>query len=114
IAGALLSELRRNSGYLARRELETLLNKIGLDQKRLEPFGFKVYSQNDEDGIIEEIFKRIPPKEKRFCEIGIENGLECNSLYLIHKGWRGCWIEGNASHAPAIQEKFGVILRSRL
>ena len=56
---AIFSELRRNSGYLARKAVEELLAKISSDDKRLEPFGFKVYSQNDEDGIIEEIFNRL-------------------------------------------------------
>ena len=56
---AIFSELRRNSGNLARKAVEELLAKISSDAKRLEPFGFKVYSQNDEDGIIEEIFKRL-------------------------------------------------------
>src|SRR5262249_23585711 len=109
-AGIFLSEIRKNSGYLARQEIEKLLDKIRCDDKRLEPFGFKVYSQNDEDGIIEEIFNRIGIKQGQFCEIGVENGLECNSLYLIHKGWRGCWIEGDLNQHQAIQKKFSSIL----
>jgi hypothetical protein len=56
---AIFSELRRNSGYLARKAVEELLAKVSSDDKRLEPFGFKVYGQNDEDGIIEEIFNRL-------------------------------------------------------
>lgn len=115
VAGILLSELRKNSGYLARQEIEKLLDKIRSDEKRLEPFGFKVYSQNDEDGIIEEIFNRIGIRQGRFCEIGVENGLECNSLFLIHKGWLGCWIEGNPHQHEAIQRKFSSLLaNSRL
>jgi len=105
-----LSELRRNSSYLGRREIEGILNKISADAKRLEPFGFKVYSQNDEDGIIQEIFNRLGITQGRFCDIGVENGLECNSLYLIHKGWRGWWFEGNPGHQGAIQSKFGSLL----
>jgi hypothetical protein len=73
----------RNGGYLARLEIERLLDRYRIDPKRLEPFGFKVYSQNDEDGIIEEIFRRLDVKIGTFCEIGVENGLECNTLYLI-------------------------------
>jgi hypothetical protein len=56
---AIFSELRRNSGYLPRKAVEELLAKVSSDDKRLEPLGFKVYSQNDEDGIIEEIFNRL-------------------------------------------------------
>ena len=69
--------------------------------KRLEPFGYKAYSQNDEDGILAEIFRRLGVDKGTFCEIGVENGLECNSLYLLHKGWRGAWIEGNADAGRA-------------
>jgi len=110
VAGVFLSELRRNSGYLARQEIEKLLNNIRHDEKRLEPFGFKVYSQSDEDGIIEEIFNRIGIRQGRFCEIGVEDGLECNSFYLIHKGWRGCWIEGDLNQCRSIQERFNSLL----
>ena len=38
------------------------------DKKCLEYYGFKVYSQNDEDGIIEEIFNRIGTTNKIFIE----------------------------------------------
>jgi hypothetical protein len=110
IVNAIIRELRRNSGYLARREIEGILESIGSDSKRLEPFGFKVYSQNDEDGIIQEIFNRLGISQGRFCEIGVESGLQCNSLFLIHKGWRGCWIEGDTRQAKPIQEKFASLI----
>ncbi len=105
--------VRRNNGYLARAEVERLLQKID-DKKRLEPFGFKIYSQNDEDGILEEIFRRLNIEKGRFCEIGVEHGLECNSLYLIHKGWRGVWIDGNESWREFIQTKFAPVIPHRL
>lgn len=35
------------------------LEKRLKSNKHLEKYGFKVYSQSDEDGIIEEIFNRI-------------------------------------------------------
>ncbi|MDR1709933.1 MAG: hypothetical protein LBS70_09475, partial [Candidatus Accumulibacter sp.] len=51
--------LRRIAGYGARREAEEIKTRLAANPKRLEPFGFKVYSQNDEDGIVEEIFRRL-------------------------------------------------------
>lgn len=108
------AQIARTNGYLARAEMDRLLQSISRDPKRLEPFGFKVYSQNDEDGIIEEIFRRIGVESRRFVEIGVDNGLECNTLYLIHRGWTGVWIEGNLSNRELIQEKFSSILESRL
>lgn len=105
--------IRRNGGYFARKEIENLKKKISENQKRLEHFGFKVYSQNDEDGIIEEIFDRIGISSGTFCEIGVENGLECNTLYLLHKGWKGSWLEGNDKQKPVIESKFNSILRNK-
>ena len=63
--------------------------------------GSKKYSQTDEDGIIEEIFKHIP-NNKTFLEIGIQTGIECNSLYLLLKGWRGTWVEGSEKYCKII------------
>ncbi len=83
--------------------------------KCLELYGFKVYSQNDEDGIIEEIFNRIGTTDKFFVEFGVENGLECNSHYLLFKGWRGLWIEGDENKfKDAFVRFFPVIRNGRL
>jgi hypothetical protein len=74
--------------------------------KRLEPYGFKVYSQCDEDGIIQEIFNRIGIANKRFVEFGVGNGMENNTLKLLLEGWSGLWIEGNEDYVKQIQETF--------
>lgn len=68
--------------------------------------GFKVYSQTDEDGIIEEIFRRVGGG-RTFLEIGVQTGIECNSLYLLLKGWRGCWVEGSAKYVEAVGAALG-------
>jgi hypothetical protein len=106
-------EISRNSSYLARQEIERLKARLQDQPQRLELHGFKVYSQNDEDGILEEIFRRLSVEKGTFCEIGVENGLECNSLYLLHKGWRGAWLEGNPGQKIAIETKFKQLLDKR-
>ena len=88
---------------LTRRRLE--------NEKCLDLYGFKVYSQNDEDGIIEEIFNRIGTTNKLFVEFGVQNGLECNTHYLLHKGWRGLWIEGSKQFFDEILVRFFPVLR---
>ncbi len=55
----------------------------------------KIYSQFGEDGILETIFNKIGTTNKRFIEIGIEDGKECNTRHLVKKGWAGRMIEGN-------------------
>lgn len=82
------------------------------DDRALENYGFKVYSQNDEDGIIEEIFKRIGTTSKLFFEFGVQDGLECNSHYLLHKGWRGIWLEGSGKYCGEIAIKFRPVIKN--
>jgi hypothetical protein len=106
-------QLRRNAGYLARQEIERVLEPLRSDPRRLEPFGFKVYSQNDEDGILREIFNRLKIKQGLFCEIGVENGLECNTLFLIHQGWRGCWLERNEKQQAPITTTFSSLIKNK-
>jgi hypothetical protein len=58
-------------------------------------FGFKSFSQNDEDGIIEEITRRLfGNSQGTFLELGVGNGTENNTLNLLAKGWRGAWLGG--------------------
>ncbi|MCR4585626.1 MAG: hypothetical protein K5686_07870 [Lachnospiraceae bacterium] len=81
------------------------------DPLALENFGYKVYSENDEDGIIQEIFKRIGTETKEFIEFGVQNGLECNTHFLLHHGWHGLWLEGDAQSCKEIGNKFRPVLK---
>ena len=55
--------------------------------------GRRFFSQNDEDGILLEILRRIDlEKPSTFLEIGVGNGTECNTIILLARGWRGAWI----------------------
>lgn len=76
------------------------------DPARLERSGFKAYSQSDEDGILAEVFRRIGSTNRVFLETGVENGLENNTLYLLHNGWRGCWIECDDQCVEQIRSGF--------
>lgn len=84
------------------------------DPKRLEPFGFKAYSQNDEDGIIQEIFHRIGIQHHTFIEFGVGNGLENNTVYLLYRGWSGLWIEASQAHCEAIANTIQPVVPSAL
>lgn len=65
------------------------------DDRRLVKYGYRVYSQSDEDGILHEILRRIGEGGRRFVEIGAGDGLENNTLFLLIQGWHGLWIEGS-------------------
>lgn len=75
------------------------------DPQSLALHGYSVYSQHDEDGIIEEIFRRIGTSNKIFVEIGCGNGLENNTTHLLLTGWQGIWIDGAERNIASIQER---------
>jgi len=103
------SILKLNAWELSRKFLN---EPRSLENKRLLKYGFKAYSQNDEDGIIQEIFNRIGVVNKNFVEIGVGNGLENNTLYLLVQEWHGLWIEGNPRYTKHIIQKFDHVLTS--
>lgn len=81
------------------------------NSKALENYGYKVYSQNDEDGIIEEIFNRIGTTNKTFIEFGLQDGLESNTHYLLFKDWKGLWIECDENDYQKICHKFVNVIK---
>jgi hypothetical protein len=102
--------IRRNLRELDER-LAALDAKVarasGLDQRltqcpewrstaHLRAFERRAYSQFGEDGIIEEIFRRVGYRNKYFVEFGVESGIECNAarLALVEK-WSGLFLEAD-------------------
>ena len=83
------------------------------DPKRLLRYGFKIYSQCDEDEIIQEIFSRVGAGSRSFVEFGVESGVECNSVKLLVEGWRGLWLEASAAHVAQIRKNFAAFLDDR-
>ena len=59
-------------------------------------------SQNGEDGILEEIFRRIGTRTPFFVEFGVEDGRECNTAALVRAGWNGMMIEGDPDKFAAL------------
>lgn len=82
------------------------------DQKKLNRFEFQVFSQNGEDGILQEIFRRIGTTNKTFVEFGAGAGLENNTAHLIIQGWKGYWFESDEAHIQSIREHFSAPFRN--
>lgn len=99
-----LYELRWHQGQAMLRDI--LSQPRYQEPKRLLQYGYKIFSQEDEDGIINEIFNRIGTDSKFFVEIGVENGWECNTCALLYAGWKGVWYEGSQSAVASINTKF--------
>ncbi len=85
---------KTNNEFLSKLYVEEIHKKLRVKQiNQYALNGFKVYSQNEEDGIIESIFDDIGVTNKIFCEIGIGDCIENNTHYLLLKDWKGIWID---------------------
>lgn len=63
---------------------------------KLEECKRNVHSQNGEDGVLEEIFKRLGIATGQCCEFGAWDGIHLSNTWkLLKEGWAGCLIEGD-------------------
>jgi hypothetical protein len=76
------------------------------EPKRLQRFEHQVFSQNGEDGVLAEIFRRIGTTDRTFLEIGVGDGLENNTTFFLAQGWKGWWLEGGDAEVEKIRETF--------
>jgi|GEM_PF-428021 len=82
------------------------------DPRALARFDNRTYSQNGEDGVIAEIFRRIGVQSRYFVEFGVEDGRQNNTRLLLEQGWRGLWIDGNADAVASASEIFAAYIAS--
>jgi hypothetical protein len=76
-------------------------NRFSNNLPKINDNEFKVNSQNNEDGIIEYIFK-IVPNNKYFVEIGFGH-YECNGINLVKNNWHGRFIDYNTAEVLALR-----------
>jgi hypothetical protein len=108
-----IKDLLLQSSYISRNDWEIENARRLNDPIYLDRYGYKVYSQNDEDGMIAEIFGRIGTTNKIFVEFGAGNGLENNTHFLLFQGWHGLWIEGDEKNYTSIINCFKQPLSSK-
>jgi hypothetical protein len=110
--------LRGRTGPLLEAQLEATLLAIRAsdpkyaDPRRLNGYEFKAFSQFGEDGIVQEVFRRIGTTNRHFVEFGVEAGLENNTAYLLFQGWSGLWIEPVHACVSAIETGLAALVRA--
>lgn len=78
------------------------------EKKLLYEYGFSVYSQHEEDGIIQYIFSLIGTTNKKCIEICIGNGVESNTANLIvNHFWSGLLFDGQAKNIEIAKKFYG-------
>ena len=73
----------------------------------LRAYERRVSSQNGEDGILEEIFRRIGTESRTFVEFGVETGEQCNCARLVREeGWGGLFLEADPALHARLAERY--------
>lgn len=97
---------------IASRESFVKLQKDLMCQLPENPacFGYKVYSQNEEDGIIQHCLEKIStivPLDKTCIEFACGDGYENNTHLLLLNGYRAAWLDGDVQNISTIQKELG-------
>ena len=104
IAGAVARPIRFLNNYVlytSRLRFAAARGAIGTATRNLDPedpatWEFSAFSQNGEDGIIDQLMRLIPEPNRYFLEIGSSDGLENNTAYLaVVKRFSGIMVEGS-------------------
>jgi hypothetical protein len=70
----------------------------------LHQYRYNIYSQNGEDGVIQEVMKRLDINSGWFCEFGAWDGRYLsNTFNLVEQGWNGVYIEGDIERFKDLQ-----------
>ncbi len=74
--------------------------------KRLKDYSYNIESQWGEDGIIEEIFKRIGDGNKTCVEFGAYDGSHLSNTWNLwfNKNWKALLIEGDTARANRLKK----------
>jgi len=114
IAAPITKQMDMQGELLLEMHLQELLRSEPYNHpKRLERHGFRSFSQNDEDGILQEIFRRIGTAKRTFVEFGVQNGLQTNTRLLLYQGWRGLWIEADRAAYASMRDAFKTEVEAR-
>ena len=85
-----------------------ILSKLNSEKcfSNLSDAGFRVYSQWEEDGIIQHIVENVELTDKTFIEFGVETFEEANCRFLMVKdNWSGFVIDGSRKNIGKIRSQ---------
>lgn len=81
-----------------------VIQNEGRHLPRLRDYGFRVFSQYGEDGVIQHLISRVPIESETFIEIGVEDYTEANTRFLLLKdNWRGLILDLDDAAGHALE-----------
>lgn len=102
-----LNRIERNQQMILRLLQRDAFKDSGILAPGFTTTGLSVHSMQGEDGHILHILREIGVTNRSFVEIGIQNGMECNTANLTFNfGWGGVLIEGSPEDAAAAKRNY--------
>lgn len=84
------------------------MNARSIDLKVPATWEFSGFSQNGEDGILDVLRKQLKSSNRYFIEIGVSDGIENNSAWLVvAEKFSGIMIEGDSNLAARAKRMIG-------
>jgi len=113
-----LKEIENATQRMMMARLDSYVHQLLKEQrysnpKRLNRYEMQVFSQGGEDGVISEIFRRLGLEGQTFVEIGVGDGLENNTTFLLLQGWSGWWIDGDKKNIKNICHHFQSVIEEK-
>jgi hypothetical protein len=98
-----LSRKINEAKLLTAKSLISQVKAYGI-YENIQETEFKVFSQFEDDGIIQYLINNIDVSEKKFIEFGVENYTESNTRFLlINNNWKGLVIDINKADIDYIK-----------
>ncbi|MEK6237619.1 MAG: hypothetical protein N2C14_23170, partial [Planctomycetales bacterium] len=98
-------ELQETRQHVA--DLERMQCGLSWKPNDLRRHEARVFSQNGEDGIIQEIFRRVGTTNKQFVEFGVQHGGECNCRRLVvEEDWKGLFMEMDDEDFKRLKQRY--------
>lgn len=95
-----INKIKINQGKLLCNEL----NNCTLEN--LDKYSFSIFSQFNEDGIIQFLISNLDIKNHSFIEIGVENYEEANTRFLLENNcWQGTIIDSSSENVSYIKKQ---------
>lgn len=70
-----------------------------------DDFGFKVFSQSNEDGLIQYLISQVKIPNKTFVEFGVGNYTESNTRFLLlHNNWSGYVMDSSTDNMETLKK----------
>lgn len=96
---------RFQTGCLQADIKKLLCRDLAFTPDNFDKFGFQVFSQWNEDGLIQYLISKVKTVNQVFVEFGIENYEESNTKFLImHDKWKGLVMDSSAKNISYLKK----------